>query len=148
MSICDMWHIHFGRLMGWIDQDKDRAKAFKVAKLAQSDLLQSQIISETKKIAFADIREAYDINGNILNVNEMPDNIAAAIVSVDVFESNLSGECIGQTKKLKLQNKLEALKLLSDFLGMTRTIHQIEAGSSLEDLVAGSFAESEERKDV
>lgn len=147
-GLCDMWHIGYGRLVGWIEEEPARSKKFKVAKLAQSDLLQSQIIKEAKKVAFADIREAYGPNGELLEVCDMPDGIAAAIVSVDVFERTGDLEYRGRTKKLKLQNKLEALKLLSDFMGMTRTVHQIEAGSSLEELIAGSFASDEEKKDA
>lgn len=77
-----------------------------------------RILAEYSKIAFSDIRELYAGDNNLLDVRQMDDNIAGAVMSVEVDELFTQGVQIGYTKKVKLYNKLQALQDLGKHLGI------------------------------
>lgn len=80
-----------------------------------------QIAAELAKIGFSDIRKLFDDNSQLLPVKEWPDEAAAALSGVYVDELWAMGvdgrEQIGQTKKVKLWDKLKALAQLTELYG-------------------------------
>lgn len=76
-----------------------------------------QIAAELAKIGFSDIRQIFDADGNMLPVNEIPDTAAAALAGVDVDELYAGKDNIGQTKKVKMWDKLKALAQLTELYG-------------------------------
>jgi len=77
-----------------------------------------RVLEEYAKIAFSDIRELYAVDNNLLDVRQMDDNTAAAVMSVEVDEIRAGELTIGYTKKVKLYNKLSALQDLGKHLGV------------------------------
>lgn len=77
-----------------------------------------RILAEYAKIAFSDIRELYAGDNNLLDVRQMDDAIAGAVMSVEVDEIKAGEMNIGYTKKVKLYNKLQALQDLGKHLGI------------------------------
>lgn len=85
----------------------------------KSGINKDRILAEYAKIAFSDIRELYAGDNNLLDVRQMDDNTAAAVMSVEVDELVAQGGVfIGNTKKVKLYNKLAALDALGKVLGV------------------------------
>lgn len=77
------------------------------------------VILEVAKIAFSDIRAYLDDTGNLLPISEIGANAAAALGSIELsVEHDGDGEGYATTKKVKMWDKLGALKLLSQLLGM------------------------------
>lgn len=80
-----------------------------------------QIAAELAKIGFSDIRQVFDADGNLLPVHEIPDNAAASLAGVDVDQlwgATPEGKApIGETKKVKMWDKLKALSQLTDLYG-------------------------------
>ena len=83
------------------------------------------VVRELAMIAFVDIRQAFDADGNLLPIKDMPENVARAIGGIDLTQVKLlegsdpDGE--GQTlreqmAKLKLIDKKGALELLGRHL--------------------------------
>jgi phage terminase small subunit len=83
---------------------------------------QKRILEEYAKIAFFDIRNIYDEQGRLLTPNQLGDEAAAVISGIDVFEEKeFDGRQmipIGETKKVKLHSKLNALDALGKHLGV------------------------------
>lgn len=88
-----------------------------------ADLSLSRLTQELKAIALFDPRKLYDESGVMLPSSAWPDEVAAAVAGIDVAEFSESRDGkkvrIGQTKKLSLWNKLDAiekaLKLLNAY---------------------------------
>jgi len=94
---------------------------------------------ELTRVAFFDPRKAYDANGNLLRVSEMPEDVARAIQGFEeeaLFDSVVVGEGprggekkerlqVGVTRKVKFPSKVEALQLGMKRLGMLTEKHEI-----------------------
>lgn len=93
----------------------------------RTEVTQDRIIKELAKIAFADIRKAYDTNGNLKQIQDLEDDIAGAIVGVESFEEyegrGEDREYIGDTKKVKMADKIRAAELLGKHLGMFNDVN-------------------------
>lgn len=81
---------------------------------AETGLSLLRVTQELKAIALFDPRRLYDESGVMLSPSAWPDDVAAAIAGVDVVEiseqRNGRKVRVGQTKKLNLWNKLDAIE--------------------------------------
>ena len=91
------------------------AKAIEVA-----DITADRLYLEAARIAFADLRELYNEQGQLRPVREWPDDIAAAIPGVETVDQNLvAGDgVIDRVHKVKRMGKDAALKLLFQAKGL------------------------------
>jgi hypothetical protein len=78
-----------------------------------------RIITEYSRIAFADIRGVFDSEGRLLPPHEWPDEVAAAVESVETQEKRLKGadgQFINEwelVRKIRSHDKLRALEFLA-----------------------------------
>ena len=98
---------------------------------------------EIAKLAFADIRKLYDGDGNLLPVNQWPDDAAATVASIESVEE-IEGRgderrVTGMLKKLKVWDKVSALTLAAKRLGAISDSKNVNVNVSLEVLVAASM---------
>lgn len=88
------------------------------------DLSQRRILSEYSRLGFSDIRKLFDDKGVLLPPNSWPDDIAAAVVSIDSKETRLKdekGNFINEwdvVHKIKLHDKKGSLDFLASFRKM------------------------------
>lgn len=79
-----------------------------------------RVITEVARLGFADLRKLFDDKGALRPVQEWPDEIAAAVASVEVdelFEGFGENRVqVGYTKKVKLWDKGKALEMLGRHL--------------------------------
>jgi len=75
------------------------------------------LINEYAKIAFADPRELYDEDGNLLPIHKLNDVLAGAISTIEQEEIRILGESVGTLKKIKRYDKMTALNALREMLG-------------------------------
>ena len=85
------------------------------ARLKRVDHTADEVVREIGRVAFADIREAYDDNSRLLAVKEFPDDVAASVASIRTTKQNLT---VGDGKQedvieLKRWDKLKALDMLA-----------------------------------
>lgn len=96
---------------------------------------QDDVLRELARIAFLDIRQAFDDEGRMINVNRLDEGVARAIVSIDQYiEYDGKGddrEAVGITKKVKLADKLRALELIGKHMGMFKEKVEVEPGNAL-----------------
>ena len=102
-------------------QEALKARAEAVSITAQ-DLLR-----ELHTMVSADMRDAYDENGNMKPVNELPEGIAKMITGVDVFEERGSeGNFLGYTKKLRFASRLQLVELTGKHIGVQAFKEKVE----------------------
>ncbi|MGD9599913.1 MAG: terminase small subunit [Steroidobacteraceae bacterium] len=88
-----------------------------------------RVITEVARLAFADLRKLFDpLNGELLPPAQWPDELAAAVASIEVEE--LMGGTgpervqIGWTKKVKLWDKPKSLEMLGRHLKLWVERHE------------------------
>jgi phage terminase small subunit len=99
-----------------------RLAELKARQLKRHDVTIDRVLAEFAKLAFLDIRKAFDEDGNLKPVHELDDDTAAAIAGLeveDLYEGRgESREHVGKLHKLKLSDKKGALDSLARHLGM------------------------------
>jgi len=102
-----------------IQEEVLRLKSLQYKRLQMSA---DEVLAELSLIARADISQAYDSNGSLMNIHAMPESIRKVISGVDVDEifdgKGDDKEFIGYTKKVKLFDKIRALGYLGEHFGM------------------------------
>jgi len=83
---------------------------------ARLDLTAERVLAELSRIALSDVAEAFDEDGNLRDVHEMPEGVRRCISGLDVEElftgRGDSREQVGRLKKLRLWDKVKALEAL------------------------------------
>jgi phage terminase small subunit len=86
----------------------------------RTQITADRVITEVARLGFSDLRKLFKEDGAMLPVNEWPDDMAAAVASVEVEELFEGGgedrRQIGFTRKLKLWDKGKALEMLGRHL--------------------------------
>lgn len=84
----------------------------------RTEITQDMVLRETAKLAFFDIRKMFDNNGKPLDISELDDATAAALVGLDVQDiTDQDGDYVSYVKKYKIADKIKALELLGKHLG-------------------------------
>lgn len=88
----------------------------------RTKVTQDRVLTELARIGFSDYRVLFDGRGQLKAHNEMDDDGAAVVASVEVFEEfeRRGNERVqtGYTKKVKLWDKVAALSKMGQHLGM------------------------------
>ena len=86
------------------------------------EITQDMVVKELAKIAFLDIRKMYNEDGGLKRIQDIDEDTAGAIVSIESTEEfdgyGENREQIGYNKKVKMSDKTKALELLGKHLGM------------------------------
>lgn len=96
----------------------------KAVRSKRCEISQDNVLKELAKIGFADIRDFYNSNGQLKLPSDLSDQAAASLSGIDIDEifgfnpESEQKEKIGETKKIKLHNKITALDLLGRHLGI------------------------------
>lgn len=109
----------------WLREDRIKVARALQDEIATEDyeITQRRILAEYTRIAFSDLRQAFDETGKLKRPSEWPDELAGAVAGIDTQEKRLKeeGEWIDEfemVRKLKVHDKLKALEFLADFKGM------------------------------
>ena len=76
------------------------------------ELTGERVLKELTKVAFSDIRDLFDDNGNMVPMNELDDNIAPAVASIKVKERTGKNGDTEIEKEIRLWDKPKGLELL------------------------------------
>ena len=118
------------RLLANVDI-KSALRARGAAALARLEVTEDMVMQELAAIAFSNVKRfsrwTPDGELEVIGSDEIPDALAAAIESIDektVKSENKDGSrTYSVTKRrLKLYNKLDALKTIAEYLGLTDTM--------------------------
>lgn len=86
------------------------------------NITKERIIDELGAIAFLDIGDLLDEDGNVRKISEIPEHARRAIASIEIkelFQRDGKGlELIGHLKKFNVESKIKALELLGKYFSM------------------------------
>lgn len=80
--------------------------------LERRELTAERILDEIAKVAFFDPRRLYNPYGSLIPVQDLDEDVAAAVASVGTRELYADGQPFGVLKNIKFADKLKALELL------------------------------------
>jgi phage terminase small subunit len=99
-----------------------RVEELESLRLKRHQVTVDRVVAEYSKLAFLDIRKAFDEEGRLKPIQELDDDTAAAISGLEVealFEGKgAEREIVGRLHKIKLSDKKGALDSLSKYLGI------------------------------
>lgn len=83
----------------------------------KSNVSVEKVLKDLKRIAECDLKDAYNEDGTLVNVRNMPEDIRKCISAIEVYEEkDREGNWIGTTKKIKFWDKNKALEMLGKYL--------------------------------
>ena len=99
---------------------KNRVAVLQAALSKKSGVSAEMVVEELKKVGFSNIKEFLDEGNSIKDLTELPDNVTAAVESVQTDTRHDSGDSDGYTEKTKIKchSKLGALNDLGKHLGI------------------------------
>lgn len=121
---------------------QDKIAVLQAIRAERTQVSQDQIVRELMKVAFGDVGNYFDENGNIIPVHEIETNARGAISAIKVLDEKTeqSEEVfkLTVTKELKMWDKLKALEMLGRHVG----IFERDNKQSKPDITANSFLET------
>ena len=86
-------------------------------KLTKLDISAEKVLTEISKLAFLDIRRAFNEDGSLKQISELDPETAAAVAGIEhekLFDHFGRGQAkhVGTTTKIKFASKLQALEML------------------------------------
>lgn len=99
--------------------------------------------------ASIDVNDAYDENGRLKPISEMPEALRKSITSIETEElfeyaGNGEKEHIGTAKKIKIEGRLKALTLLGKHLKMFTDITEIPGLEGLAEAIKAARKRADE----
>jgi hypothetical protein len=142
VGLAELWDVVFGDLSNWIHSEPEREKRYIKALNDRSEWGTEKVLHELRRIGFSDIREIFRDDGSLKSPKDWPKDVALAVSSVEVDELfdgvGRERRQVGETKKLKLWDKMRALELLGKNLKLFTERHEHQVSETLADLVVGS----------
>ncbi len=139
VELCEMRNFRMGDVMNWIHKDAVRDDRHRLALNDRDEWTRDALMTELKRIAFTDIRDAYDDNGSLKPIKELPTSIAKCISSIEVDElwegRGRDAKQTGFTKKVRMYDKLKAIEMVGKQIGMFNDKQHIVV-EKYEDLIA------------
>lgn len=138
--------IRYSDLAGWIQSDEERIKIYSKACIANDEFIRHRILQELSFMGFTDLRDVYNADGTLKKPKDWPENVARALQGVDVDEiyegRGPERKLVGHTSKVKMNPKIDALKLIGQEKGLFIQKHEHKGRITLEELIGGSYEET------
>jgi hypothetical protein len=142
IDLCRLWGARYNDVLRWIRSDPERNKIYSEAMTDRNEWVIEKILHELRKISASDLRLLFDENGKLRPPESWPDEVASAVMSIEVFEEyegRGDGRTLaGYTKKIKLWDKLKAVELIGKNLKLFTDKVEHSIDKKLEDLIAES----------
>lgn len=130
--------------------DISRAIAEKQAvQLKKADLSAARVLEELRRLAFSDVRALFDAHGNLRPLQDLNDDEAACIASLEVIVKNAqAGDGHTDTiHKIKVWDKTRTLELLAKHFALLTDVVRHDGDAALiAALAAGRQRARETRK--
>lgn len=152
ISLAEVWGVRHSDISFFIGRTPALMGQYTTAMIARDEWERERCLQELRAIATVDIRQAYNEDGTLKNVRDMPSEVAAALSSVEsdeLFEGNgAEREIIGHTKKVKFWDKAKAIELFMKKHGLLVERKQVTHTLRLEDLIHPANADIIETKEI
>jgi len=91
---------------------QERVEELKFEALEALKVTRERVIEEFARIGLSDVRKLFGKNRSLKDIQELDDETAAAIESIEVVADTVNGDVVSYTHKIKLASKVAALKNL------------------------------------
>ena len=136
ITLAELWDVTVSDITKRISRNPEWKEDYKLALKARDEWEKERLLQELRAIATVDIREAYDENGRLKDIKDMPASVAAAISNIESAEEmSESGEVSATIRKVKFWDKAKAIETFLKKHGMLVDRSHVTVGKSLEDLV-------------
>jgi len=102
----------------------------------RTEVTQDRVLLEIARLAFNDPRKAFDEFGNLLPIQEWPDEVAAAISAIKITELKTDDGTRSVLKEVKFWDKGKQIELAGKHLGMFTDNFNINGKISLEQMLS------------
>lgn len=116
------------------------------AREKRTGVTQDRVIRELARIGFSDIRTLFDEGGNLRKMADLPDEVAAAVASVEVVTKSLGEGEVEYVHKIKLWDKPKALEMIGRHLKMFTDKIEVDASSGFAELLKRSRERARSRR--
>jgi phage terminase small subunit len=104
------------------------------ARSARTGITAERVLEEIAKTAFTDIRALFDGHGRLKRPEDLEDDIASSIASIEVVTKpggmdEDGNKTVEHIHKIKQWDKIKALELLGKHLGMFVDRHRLEGAN-------------------
>lgn len=139
--------IPYSKIMAWIRADKERLDAYTAALDDRREWAKESVLSEIRALGMFDIRKLLNDDGGVKPVSEWPDEIARAVVGIDVSEErDDEGNAAGYLKKIKTVDKLKSLEMVAKNLSLLIEKHDVNHTMTLDQLIMQTQNKKDEIK--
>lgn len=110
------------------------------ARSDRTEITQDMVLRELAKIGFGDIRKLFSDGGSLLPVNELDDDTAACLSSIEITTRKVRGgddDEVEEVSKVKLWDKRAALVDIGKHLGMFKDKLEISGQLGMPDITLG-----------
>lgn len=93
----------------------------------RTEITADKVLQELAKLGFNDPRKLFDQDGRLLPISQLPDDIAAAVSSVEVVTTRIPGSDpveVEHTSKIRFWDKRGSLELLGKHLKLFVDRHE------------------------
>ncbi len=104
--------VPYSRLSVWLNADEDRRTRVRLAIESRDEWLIHRITDELQAIGLVDIRQAFQEDGRLKPLSEIPETITKCISGIDVAETYDKDGTVTQVKRLRMIDKMKALEML------------------------------------
>lgn len=117
LDLASRLKIPYSDCVRFIHQCPVRKATYEGVLTSRGEWYVQKIMNELKAISFVDLREAFNEDGTLKPISEMPEHITRVIAGIEVVENkDEEGNFTGYTKKVKMIDKMKALELLGKHL--------------------------------
>lgn len=139
--------IPYSKIMAWIRADKVRLDAYALALDDRKEWAKESVLTEIRSLGMFDIRKLLNDDGGVKPVSEWPDEIARAVVGIDVSEErDDEGNSAGWLKKIKTVDKLKSLEMVAKNLSLLIEKHDVRHEVTLDQLIMSTQTKKNEIK--
>lgn len=91
----------------------------------RAELRAADVLEEIRKVAFVDLSTAYDDDGKLLPLKEMPADVRRSLVSMETQGIKLTDDTAVMVTKVKLADKLRALEMLAKHFKLLTDVQEV-----------------------
>jgi len=130
ITLCSTWGVNVGRIMRWIHSDPERDKQYKQALDDRNEYRIEAILRELDFLAHVDIRKAFNEDGSLRPLKDIPQDVAQALASIEYDKET------GAIHKVRFHDKIKSLELAGKNLGTFTDKVEITHKKTLEVLLS------------
>jgi phage terminase small subunit len=114
--------VRYGRLHSWLHNDPDRLAPYAKALESRQGYVSDIVLDGLMNIARLDMRRLFDKDGRLLEISEIPEEVAQMLSSIEVDqvikEDDSGNRSIVKTAKVRVPDRLKGFSDLGRSVGM------------------------------